>query len=162
MWKLLDARRAEYPAEHNVGHLYNRVYGGFYFPSRPAVALPTHGHYDVKQYQAPQYLQLHYGIFCSAPVRRLFRMQRRRRAKGLLTPFCDCRSCNSGVRRPFALLLRCIRNNRLTGALQNILLKTAQSVLLQELQFVIAIRTVVKLKILWRLILLYVVMTVSG
>ncbi len=22
MWKLLDARRAEYPAEHNVGHLY--------------------------------------------------------------------------------------------------------------------------------------------
>lgn len=23
MWKLLDARRAEYPAEHNVGHLYH-------------------------------------------------------------------------------------------------------------------------------------------
>jgi D-lactate dehydrogenase len=23
MWKLLDERRAEYPAEHNVGHLYN-------------------------------------------------------------------------------------------------------------------------------------------
>jgi D-lactate dehydrogenase (quinone) len=23
MWKLLDARGAEYPAEHNVGHLYN-------------------------------------------------------------------------------------------------------------------------------------------
>jgi D-lactate dehydrogenase len=22
MWTLLDARRAEYPAEHNVGHLY--------------------------------------------------------------------------------------------------------------------------------------------
>ena len=22
MWKLLDERRAEYPAEHNVGHLY--------------------------------------------------------------------------------------------------------------------------------------------
>jgi D-lactate dehydrogenase len=22
MWKLLDARRAQYPAEHNVGHLY--------------------------------------------------------------------------------------------------------------------------------------------
>ena len=22
MWALLDARRAEYPAEHNVGHLY--------------------------------------------------------------------------------------------------------------------------------------------
>jgi len=22
MWKLLDARGAEYPAEHNVGHLY--------------------------------------------------------------------------------------------------------------------------------------------
>ena len=23
MWRLLDERRAEYPAEHNVGHLYN-------------------------------------------------------------------------------------------------------------------------------------------
>ena len=23
MWKLLDARGAEYPAEHNVGHLYD-------------------------------------------------------------------------------------------------------------------------------------------
>ena len=23
MWKLLDARGAEYPAEHDVGHLYN-------------------------------------------------------------------------------------------------------------------------------------------
>jgi D-lactate dehydrogenase len=23
VWKLLDARGAEYPAEHNVGHLYN-------------------------------------------------------------------------------------------------------------------------------------------
>jgi D-lactate dehydrogenase (quinone) len=23
MWKLLDARRAQYPAEHNVDHLYD-------------------------------------------------------------------------------------------------------------------------------------------
>ncbi len=29
MWKLLDQRRAEYPAEHNVGHLY---------PAKPALA----------------------------------------------------------------------------------------------------------------------------
>lgn len=29
MWKLLDRRRAEYPAEHNVGHLY---------PAKPALA----------------------------------------------------------------------------------------------------------------------------
>ena len=29
MWKLLDARGAEYPAEHNVGHLYH---------ARPALA----------------------------------------------------------------------------------------------------------------------------
>ena len=29
MWALLDARRAEYPAEHNVGHLY---------PAKPALA----------------------------------------------------------------------------------------------------------------------------
>jgi D-lactate dehydrogenase len=32
MWELLDARRAEYPAEHNVGHLYVAKPGlaGFY------------------------------------------------------------------------------------------------------------------------------------
>lgn len=32
MWKLLDARRAEYPAEHNVGHLYvaKPALAGFY------------------------------------------------------------------------------------------------------------------------------------
>ena len=29
MWALLDARGAEYPAEHNVGHLY---------PAKPALA----------------------------------------------------------------------------------------------------------------------------
>ena len=32
MWELLDARRAEYPAEHNVGHLYvaKPALAGFY------------------------------------------------------------------------------------------------------------------------------------
>ena len=32
MWKLLDARGAEYPAEHNVGHLYHAKpdLAGFY------------------------------------------------------------------------------------------------------------------------------------
>ena len=32
MWALLDARRAEYPAEHNVGHLYvaKPALAGFY------------------------------------------------------------------------------------------------------------------------------------
>jgi len=46
MWALLDARRAEYPAEHNVGHLYvaSRPWPGFIvswtrpIPSTPASA----------------------------------------------------------------------------------------------------------------------------
>ena len=37
MWKLLDARGAEYPAEHNVGHLYHAkpALAGFYRVARP-------------------------------------------------------------------------------------------------------------------------------
>ncbi len=37
MWKLLDARGAEYPAEHNVGHLYHAkpALAGFYRDARP-------------------------------------------------------------------------------------------------------------------------------
>lgn len=34
-----------------------------FFPSRLVVALPIRGHYDVAQYQALQYLQLHYGAY---------------------------------------------------------------------------------------------------
>lgn len=41
MWKLLDARGAEYPAEHNVGHLYHAkpALAGFYRELDPSNAL---------------------------------------------------------------------------------------------------------------------------
>ena len=41
MWKLLDARRAEYPAEHNVGHLYiaKPALANFYQNSTQPIAL---------------------------------------------------------------------------------------------------------------------------
>lgn len=47
MWKLLDARRAEYPAEHNVGHLYvaKPALAGFYRQLDPTNTLnPGIGH----------------------------------------------------------------------------------------------------------------------
>jgi D-lactate dehydrogenase len=41
MWKLLDARGAEYPAEHNVGHLYEAkpALAGFYRAIDPTNSL---------------------------------------------------------------------------------------------------------------------------
>ena len=47
MWKLLDARGAEYPAEHNVGHLYEAkpALAGFYRSLDPSNSLnPGIGH----------------------------------------------------------------------------------------------------------------------
>ena len=47
MWKLLDARGAEYPAEHNVGHLYHAkpALAGFYRDLDPTNSLnPGIGH----------------------------------------------------------------------------------------------------------------------
>jgi len=41
MWRLLDERGAEYPAEHNVGHLYQAkpVLAGFYRKLDPTNSL---------------------------------------------------------------------------------------------------------------------------
>jgi hypothetical protein len=46
MWELLDARRAEYPAEHNVGHLYvaNPALAGFYQSLDPTNTFNPIGH----------------------------------------------------------------------------------------------------------------------
>ena len=53
MWKLLDARRAEYPAEHNVGHLYvaKPALAGFYRKLDPTNTFnPGIGHTSKKKY----------------------------------------------------------------------------------------------------------------
>jgi D-lactate dehydrogenase len=47
MWELLDTRGAEYPAEHNVGHLYHAkpALAGFYRALDPPNSLnPGIGH----------------------------------------------------------------------------------------------------------------------
>lgn len=53
MWKLLDARRAEYPAEHNVGHLYvaKPALAGFYRELDPTNTFnPGIGHTSKKKH----------------------------------------------------------------------------------------------------------------
>ena len=53
MWKLLDARRAEYPAEHNVGHLYvaKPALAGFYRELDPTNSFnPGIGHTSKKKH----------------------------------------------------------------------------------------------------------------
>ena len=53
MWKLLDARRAEYPAEHNVGHLYvaKPALAGFYRKLDPTNTFnPGIGHTSKKKH----------------------------------------------------------------------------------------------------------------
>lgn len=53
MWKLLDARRAEYPAEHNVGHLYvaKPALSGFYRKLDPTNTFnPGIGHTSKKKH----------------------------------------------------------------------------------------------------------------
>ncbi|SHL10483.1 D-lactate dehydrogenase [Phytopseudomonas punonensis] len=53
MWKLLDERRAEYPAEHNVGHLYvaKPALAGFYRELDPTNAFnPGIGHTSKKKH----------------------------------------------------------------------------------------------------------------
>lgn len=55
MWTLLDARRAEYPAEHNVGHLYvaKPALAGFYRELDPTNAFnPGIGHTTKKKHWA--------------------------------------------------------------------------------------------------------------
>lgn len=55
MWTLLDARRAEYPAEHNVGHLYvaKPALAGFYRELDPTNAFnPGIGHTSKKKHWA--------------------------------------------------------------------------------------------------------------
>jgi D-lactate dehydrogenase len=53
MWKLLDERRAEYPAEHNVGHLYvaKPALAGFYHELDPTNTFnPGIGHTSKKKH----------------------------------------------------------------------------------------------------------------